>query len=184
VNSFTKRPETIRGKLGEDFISLWLRARGCTVLPAYEIEISTGKGPRLFTACDGLVVSPDLLVFGGKEVFWAEVKNKSSFTYYRKTRTWQDGIDRRHWLDYLKVKKITGKEVWLFFLHLPDQPLAKDTPANMIPPTGLFAREIGHLESNIDHEFEDFGHGGMVYWRQQDLRVFVSGEKLIALDRS
>lgn len=67
------------GRITEGLISRWLMARGAAVMPAYEIEKSSGKGPQLFTADEGLV-APDLLAFTQNGIQWIESKHKSVFT--------------------------------------------------------------------------------------------------------
>jgi hypothetical protein len=164
--SFTEKLAV--GRLGEDAISRWLIRKKFFVLPAYEIMVHHGKGPRLFGP-NGNLISPDLMVFKGDRVEWIEAKHKSAFSWHRKTGTWQTGIDRRHWRDYLEVEKTTPFPVWLFFLHCPGGE-AKDTPGGMRSPSGLFAGMISDLYRCIDHEHENHGPSGMVYWRESSLK--------------
>lgn len=155
------------GRLGESKIAQWLIGRGFNVLPAYEIEISHGKGPRVFTA-EGGIISPDLLAFNRKKTVWIEAKHKSAFTWHRRTSTWQTGIDRRHWLEYLRVAGLVDWPVWILFLHEPGC-AAKDTPPGMVSPSGLFGNDIRKLRQSVDHEHENWGPSGMVYWKMGDL---------------
>lgn len=154
------------GQIGESEIARYLISRGWMVLPAYEIEISSGKGPRLFTV-NGQLITPDALVFNAKQVSWVEMKMKSAFTWYRIGHCWQDGIDKRHWEDYCKVADKTSWPVWIMFLHRPGG-IAKDTPPSLMPPTGLWGQSIRRLREGIDHE-SDRHANGMVYW---NLSVF------------
>lgn len=156
------------GQMGEGEIARWFISKGYSVLPAYEVEQHHGKGPRLFTF-GGQVVSPDLLVFNADKVMWVEAKTKTAFTWHRGSRTWQTGIDRRHWREYLRVNEITPFPVWILFLHRPGG-LAKDTPEGMISPSGLFGNEIGFLAEHIHHEHENHGPSGMVYWTVESLK--------------
>lgn len=169
ANQFEARLE--QGKTGESLIARWLQRRGYNVLPAYEKEENEHKGPRIFSATRDLV-APDLLAFGAPKgvvrVFWAEAKSKAAFTWHRITGTYQDGIDRRHWLDYLELRRRMLWDLWLLFLHAPGG-LAKDNPPNMVPPSGLFGGEVLQLAKCIDHESDKYGDGGMVYWRCEDL---------------
>lgn len=164
--SFHEQLQT--GLIGEGRISRWLIGRGNMVLPAYEVETHHGKGPRLFTE-EGPIISPDLLVFGNNGVRWIEAKTKSAFTWHRISQTWQTGIDRRHWREYLRVAMITPFQVWLLFLHCPNG-LAKDTPDGLTSPTGLFGNTIEKLNATIHHEHENHGPSGMVYWDLSSLR--------------
>lgn len=158
------------GRIGEGEIANWLIGRGYSVLPAYEIEVQTGKGPRVYTPSGGLI-SPDLLAFHKGKTIWFEAKTKSAFTWHRNSNTWQTGIDLRHWNDYLKVAEITPFDVWLLFLHREGN-LAKDTPEEVgIPPSGLFGNDIQILKEKIDHTSDKHGKSGMVYWKRGDLRL-------------
>ena len=155
------------GQIGEGLIARWLIRRGSSVLPAYQIEIQHGKGPRFFTP-DGVFVSPDLLVFSGEKVTWIEAKTKSAFTWHRISRTWQTGIDLRHWHDYVKVDMLSNWPVWLMFLQRPG--VAKDTPPGMVCPAGLFGNEVSRLVGSVHHEHEGHGPSGMVYWTDDALK--------------
>jgi len=164
------------GRLGEGMIARWWQTRGWNVLPAYEVEVDSGKGPRLFCATREQLITPDMLIFKGTRVYWVEAKTKSAFTWHRLTSTWQTGIDRRHWRDYLRVADETAFPVWLMFLHSPgDQ--AKDTPEGLISPSGLYAQEIHRLQKSVDHEHDAHGPSGMVYWREDTLKRVCSYEE-------
>lgn len=157
------------GLLGEGHIARWLNRRGWNVLPAYQVELDTGKGPRFYTADAGALVTPDILAIRGGQIWWVEAKTKSAFTLYRKDNTIQTGIDRRHWQEYLKVREVTPFPIWLLFLHKPGQSLAGD-PLGRISPCGLFGEEIGVLCDCVDHESDKHGPTGMVYWRLESLQ--------------
>ncbi len=169
MGEFTRRLG--EGQVGEGKVARWLRDLGWNVLPAYGVEVGSGKGPRLFTATAGELVAPDLLVFNRERVMWAEVKTKSSFTWHRTTQTWQDGIDLRHWLEYLKVADVSGWDVWLLFLHESADTPAKDTPMGMSPPVGLFGNSVGVLRDVVDHVWES---GNMIYWSIEDLKLIAT----------
>ena len=168
------------GLLGEGLITRWLNGRGWDVLPAYEIETQTGKGPRLFSAKLGKLIAPDLLVFKDSSFYWVEAKTKSAFTWHRITETFQTGIDRRHWLDYLAVGETTGLPVWLLFLHRPGSS-AKDTPAGMESPSGLYGQVIDILKETIDHEHANHGPSGMVYWQENTLKKICEYEQMMCV---
>lgn len=157
------------GRAGESLIARWLMRKGYNVLPAYEIAESQFKGPRIFSVERDLV-APDLLAFRQKRVLWVEAKSKAAFTWHRLSGTYQDGIDKRHWLDYLELRRRMPWDLWLLFLHAPGG-LAKDNPEGMVPPSGLFGGEIRRLAECIDHESDRWGSSGMVYWRCSNLTV-------------
>jgi hypothetical protein len=156
------------GLAGEGRISRWLNKRGLTVLPAYEVELNHGKGPRLF-APGRKLICPDLLAFNAEKIIWFEAKTKTAFTWHRLTGSWQTGIDLRHWKEYLAVNVVTPFPVWLLFLHEANGS-AKDTPVGLVSPSGLFGNEIGVLARAVDHESQNHGPSGMVYWRISALK--------------
>ena len=71
------------GDLGQSAIARWLVARENCLVPAYQKEISEGKGPQFFTP-HGDFVAPDLFIMPAME--WGETKHKRVFTWHRKTR--------------------------------------------------------------------------------------------------
>lgn len=167
-----------QGRLGESRIARWFMLKRYSVLPAYEMEGGQFKGPRVFSL-EGDLVSPDLLVFRPGKVFWIEAKSKAAFTWHRISQSYQDGIDVRHWNDYLALRGRMEWPLWLLFLHGPGQ-VAKDNPDGMVPPTGLFGREIGELPLLVDHTSDKWGRSGMVYWRASSLIRIASWEEVIS----
>lgn len=156
------------GKIGEGLIARWFRRRGFNVIPVYEKEIQEGKGPTLFTATPGpILISPDMLVFNATSASWIEAKTKSAFTWYRVGECWQTGINLAHYEDYLKIIPLAPFPLHLAFLHLDGR--AKDTPAGMHSPTGLFWNKLDYLKDHVDHFSLNHGWSGMVYWDIADL---------------
>lgn len=169
------------GKVAEGLIAAWLQSRGSSIMPAYEIEKSSGKGPQLFGP-DGDFVSPDMLVFHSEGICWIEAKHKTHFTWYRRESRWTTGIDIRHYGDYLQVEKQTKLPVWLMFYHSDSRP-SEDDARHGCPsecPTGLFAGKLFDLVLSESHRAPPLdrsrpgiaGHGrsGMVYWAPDALR--------------
>jgi len=162
VNEFARHLQT--GKTGESVIAGWLRSRGNHVLPVYEIAEGQYKGPQLYT-CDGHeLIAPDILAIGGGKVCWVEAKNKSAFSWHRKTRRFVTGIDLHHFEQYRRVAGVTQWPVWLLFLQRGGK--AKDSPES---PAGLYGGEIMYLSANINHTHKNHGKSGMVYWAEQSL---------------
>lgn len=153
------------GKVGESRISRWLRGRGFYVLPVYEIEISTGKGPRVF-APTREIVAPDMLAFRDDKTMWIEAKHKTAFSWHRITQRWVTGIDLRHYLEYCEIDDKTPFRVWIMFLHSGGQ--AKDSPANS--PAGLFGNSLDYLRQHENHRSDKWGTSGMVYWCVDNLK--------------
>jgi len=152
------------GRVGEEKIANWLINRcGAALLPVYQIDSDDKKGPRLFAKQARLVV-PDLLVWTRDNgLIWMEAKRKTVFSWHRKTKTWQTGIDKRLFEQYERVAKRTKLPVWLLFLHEQDKTDKRDEPWPC--PTGLFGQTLEFLSNNIDHPY-----GGMLYWRHDNLR--------------
>lgn len=151
-----------RGQIGEGRIAAWLRGRGWSVLPVYDIEIDTGKGPRVFTP-DAQLIAPDILAFRAGDILWIEAKRKSVFTWHRITSRWVTGIDLHHYSQYLKVADLVEWPVWLLFLH--ENSSHPSRPNEPWPcPTGLFGGSLKKLAKNENHRHENWGRSGMVYW--------------------
>ena len=166
-----------RGQIGESLCSQWLVSRGSCVLPVYETELATGKGPRFFTP-QGALVAPDMFVLPA--MIWAEAKHKTVFSWHRKTERWVTGIDIKHYRDYLKVEARSGKAVWLLFLHACGQPDARDIEKGCPPayPTGLFGGRLKTLAGQENHRHRGGGPSGMVYWAAPPLQKLATLEEL------
>lgn len=163
------------GKTGEGIIAQWMRRRGFNVLPVYEIEQGRYKGPALYSV-NAQLIAPDMLAFTpGGDTRWIEAKTKSAFTWHRITERWVTGIDLRHYQDYLQVQVVSPWSIWLLFLHLPGQ--AKDSPPGC--PSGLFGSTIDHLSKHENHRHPNGGHGGMVYWAYETLRLIAPLDDVI-----
>jgi hypothetical protein len=162
------------GKVGESRIANWLKRKGYSVLPVYEVEIDSGKGPRLFNV-DAEIIAPDLLAMKDRDnTFWVEAKHKSAFTWYRTAQRWETGIDLRHYQDYCTIEDKTPFNVYLLFLHEGGQ--AKDSPPDS--PSGLFGGSLSHLRKNESHRSEKWGAGGMVYWAHDVLKKLAEIDEL------
>lgn len=160
------------GMAAENRIAKYLLARGNAVLPAYEIENENDKGPRLLMPKGRNLIVTDLLVFGPAKVVWVEAKWKTRFSWYRKTKSWDTGIDDHHYQDYLQITKETPFPVWLMFLHDLAEPSSSDLKwgSPEICPTGLFGGILTEL--SCCSRFSDrHGRSGMRYWRSDQLRL-------------
>lgn len=161
------------GQIGESDIAKWCMSRGNCVLPVYEKEIDTGKGPRFFTP-GGNHVAPDMFVMPAME--WIEAKHKTVFSWHRKTQKWCTGIDLNHYHGYLKTQEASRRPVWLLFLHRSTQPDKRDVDAGCpgLCPVGLFGERLSFLAANENHRHENWGRHGMVYWAADKLRLLAS----------
>jgi hypothetical protein len=161
------------GKLGEGRIARWLRDHGFSLIPVYELELESGKGPQLFTPVEAFI-APDLLTFHPeKGVRFIEAKHKSVFSWYRNRLRWTTGIDLRHYEDYKKVQDNFPFEVWILFLHEQSTPSSDDIRHGCPEkcPVGLFGQDLRVLRKTESHQSHRWGSGGMVYWSDDSLRL-------------
>jgi hypothetical protein len=148
------------GHIAECQISRFLIKKNWGVIPAYEKLLKDQKGPRIFPSFQKEpYISPDLLIYKGQEVYWAECKNKTGVPYNRHRSIFTTGIDKVHFENYLKVDKETPWKVYVFFLHGDE--VLEGTPEGCVPPSGLFTQWIGNLKLTINHECEK---NAMIYW--------------------
>lgn len=169
-----------RGQLGEGVIANWIKVRGNSVLPVYEKQIDTGKGPQFFTP-DGAFVAPDMFVM--PSMHWVEAKNKSVFTWHRITRRWVTGIDLHHYAEYQRVAEISRRPVWLLFLHTSNVPDRRDLDMGCPTecPVGLFGASLKFLIRNENHRHHNHGRYGMVYWAHGTLSLMATVDELAAI---
>lgn len=167
------------GQIGEGKIAQWLIRRGWVVLPVYEKELHTGKGPVLYSSSSRLI-APDMLAYKNEDVKWIEAKTKAGFTWHRISNKWVTGIDLRHYKDYLTLLTDSPFLIWLMFLHL-DYRGAKDTPPELVgeSPTGLFGNDLLILSQCENHRHENWGNSGMVYWAHEKLRLIAPIDEMI-----
>ena len=161
------------GRVGESRIARWLIRQGYSVLPVYEKEMDSGKGPQLFTL-DRQLIAPDMLAFKDSDVRWIEAKTKTVFSWHRKTERWVTGIDLKHYRHYIEVALRSPWPVWLLFLH--EQ--ARTNEGNGICPTGLFGNELLCLADKENHQSDRWGNGGMVYWAHDTLKLLAKLENV------
>lgn len=152
------------GKTGESIIANWIKRHGLTVLPIYELEIQSGKGPQLFMPDESLIAT-DLFVFSTRNSYWIEAKHKTGFTWHRISKRWVTGIDLHHYADYCKIDDWTPWDVWLLFLQAGG--ITKD--CSEPSPPGLFGNTLEFLRKNENHRHENGGKAGMVYWAINNL---------------
>lgn len=120
ATAFTERPQFLRGRAAEQLVAQWLQEGGWYVIPSYDYAgDDRNKAPRLQGLTVGHAV-PDLdIAREGDGRRWVEVKSKDHANVWRDSRHWgrpnvpEHGVDYRNYLDYLKVKRITGDEVWI-----------------------------------------------------------------------
>lgn len=159
------------GHTAETKIARYLRSRGSVIMPVYDLEYDTGKGPQVFWGPNSQAAAPDLLIWKNDQSYFIEAKHKSRFTWYRKKQTWCTGIDRHHYSDYQRVVEVIHRPVWLFFLHEYSNPDPRDLrykcPTQC--PTGLFIGNLSNLINKESHQHWNWGKTGMVYWAEESL---------------
>jgi len=160
------------GKVGESLISKWFQSRGYAVLPVYEVAEGQYKGPRLYMG-ESLFIAPDMLVMNHEKVIWVEAKNKSHFTWHRKSQKWTTGIDVYCFQHYREIKARLNLPVWLMFLHLSSRPSGNDLAygSPKACPIGLFGGDVDYLAANINHQSDRWGKKGMIYWSSDVLKL-------------
>lgn len=165
------------GQLGESIIAKWCMSRGNSVLPVYEKEIDTGKGPRFFTP-EGQFVAPDMFVI--PSMHWVEAKHKTVFSWHRITACWCTGIDLNHYAGYQRVQETSNRPVWLLFLHRSSTPDQRDIRGGCPStcPTGLFGGSLDFLVRHENHRHSGWGRHGMVYWAVDDLKLLATLDEL------
>lgn len=171
------------GQVGESIIARWCMSRGSSILPVYEKEIDTGKGPRFFTQV-GRFAAPDMFVM--PSMTWVEAKHKTVFSWYRLGGYWCTGIDLNHYADYQRVQEESSRPVWLLFLHRSATPDAGDL-AHGCPsecPAGLFGSTLDHLSQNESHRSNRHGRHGMVYWAHDTLTELATLDEVLRLSRA
>ena len=171
------------GQIAETQIAKWIISRGNLVLPIYDVEINSGKGPRLFGGVDGELVAPDLLIMSAMGVYWIEAKHKTVFTWHRLTERWTTGIDIRHYEHYQQVEAETPWPVWLLFLHASSTPDSRDIRYGCPErcPTGLFGAPLSRLTECENHRHSNWGTSGMVYWAHADLTLLATLDEIRAV---
>jgi hypothetical protein len=165
------------GIAGEHVVAAFLQAQGYYVTPAYEVLGQNGKGPRTFGP-DRAYVSPDLWCMmhrkGTTYGMYLEVKTKKHFTWYRKKRRFETGIDQRLYNEYYALTQHVKMPVYLLFLHWTDEAWAVDVekwgaPATV--PGGLFFGNILELDTHKrEGEMRQRGEDRpMFYWARDRL---------------
>ena len=166
------------GQAAETEIAKWLIKRGTVLLPIYDIEYVTGKGPRVFCKF-GQYVAPDFFAWRGGRICWIEAKHKKHFAWNRTFKKWVTGIDLRHYENYCALADMLHFPVLLFFLHKDSRPSVADIKngSPLSCPTGLFGRELQFLRNNVCQSWKrppnhpDKHSEAMVYWKHETLRL-------------
>jgi hypothetical protein len=158
----------ITGRIAEEGVSMWMKKRGCLVLPAYDYSGSEkSKAPKLeaYTGGRSLII-PDLLVTGRGDTKWVEVKFKSEATLTRSTGLIETGFSARLFDDYVLVRDSSGIDVWVFFVHVKE---GEVRGADMSRLLSMSRRYMG----------KSMGDDGMVFFPYYDLDVIASFDEVL-----
>lgn len=107
-------PQWELGRGGEQVIRPWLIRYGYRVIVL--ANIADGGAPSLEGRTR--IVLPDYQVVGGTGNRFVELKTKSEATLYKKTQTWEHGLELRLYHHYLAIAAETHLQVWLCILEL------------------------------------------------------------------
>jgi len=159
--SFEDRLEHAR-RVEQD-VAAWLMRRNWLVLPVYDYSgQQDDKAPKLQAARrrDSLV-APDLLAARGGAHLWFEVKWKAAATLHRKTDTLETGLNLRHWRDYVAIKRESGADVWIVFVHEAEAEIR--------------AAEVSQLARSARiYDGAKMGRGGMVFFPYRQIKRLCS----------
>lgn len=122
---FEDTPEYKKGEIGQEIVNGMLLRSGWTLNKTYE-QTGEGGAPKVYRMEEhgvlASIVLPDLDVWrcSGKkwERRWVEVKTKGKADWTIKTRTYDHGINRRHWNSYLDIQEGSGFQVYLFIYDM------------------------------------------------------------------
>jgi hypothetical protein len=112
--AFRDKPEFKRGRSGEKIVARLLQRRGWFVVPSYDYSGEDGDKAPIMQGTTQSFVIPDLDVAQAGRRIWVEVKTKACANLHRKTKTYEHGIDLRHYQHYCRVQEETATPVWLF----------------------------------------------------------------------
>lgn len=101
------------GEEGEQIIAEMLIEKGAAVLPLYQFK-NHDNAPFMLTESEKITL-PDLCCWLKGNNFFVECKRKNQWVKFKgQTET---GLNEKHFYEYEKIKAITGKKVYIFFIH-------------------------------------------------------------------
>ena len=172
AEDFDKR--LAEARLYEVGFAAWLTRCEWSVVAMYDFsgsEEKDQKPPKLKASKpEDFLTLPDLLACKNGVSKWFEVKTKFGRTFGRISREYETGLSLRHFLDYRKVKKRSGLEVWLAFIHVADEEV------RVAEIDALSGPGIGRV-SKINNE-------RMVFFRWNSLLRVASISDIISVSRS
>lgn len=158
----------------------WLVKNGCTVQPC---NATPTGGARIYGPGGMEIANPDMMVFnaehfnrrgqlglfGTSTMAFVEVKAKRSFTFYRRAREWQTGIDAGKFDGYREIEAACGQTIWLFFLQLSGF-TDPESIQHGTSPSGLYCQRLGSLLRGRRYTMKQRGRlVPMIYWAESAL---------------
>jgi hypothetical protein len=105
MTDIRESPQFKMGMASADMCERFLRTLGWHTFRLDNAD--TDKAP-VFRSTYGVEVAPDIEGHRSGEVAYFEIKAKTQPTVFRQNGSTEHRIDRRHWLDYLKVTQQSG----------------------------------------------------------------------------
>lgn len=146
-----------KARVWERKLAAWVRRRGWHVLPTYDFNgAGEDKAPALLSP-PGMtdLVLPDLQCFRSGRVRWIECKWKARADEYRKGGYLVTGISLRLAGHYAQVRRATGADVWILFLHEREREVRGGPMAS--------------LPHSHDYTGGVMGRAGMRFWRYAEI---------------
>jgi hypothetical protein len=152
----------LQGVEGEKQAALELAKIGVSIMPLFQFGM--GKEAPFVLTEERKHIAPDLMCYKDRKAFFVEVKTKMQWVKVlwcekTKKKVYETGINKRHFDEYLEIKKITGIPVFLCFKHEEES------------PTGFYFVEI----STPSRHWNGFSPAGsyvmpaMVFYKMEDL---------------
>lgn len=119
------------GEEGEELVASYLIGCGVTIAPLY--QFNADQAPFLLNNKEKLIL-PDLTCWNKGVGYFVECKRKNQWVSF--DGNIETGLDQKHYSHYQKIKRATGQNVWIFFLHEKQD------------PQGMFFGEIDGLDKH------------------------------------
>ena len=104
------------GRNGELILENVLQNYGWHTIPTYDYKSEYKKSPRM-VGKNSFLRLPDIDASKNGKRIWIESKWKEGASWTYSKRTFEHGIPLYLYDEYLKVEKITGDPVWIFFIE-------------------------------------------------------------------
>lgn len=110
------------GKKGEEILKEILLKHAVYVIETRDFFKTDQKykGPSLWGLDDSFVL-PDFEAIKNANCVFVESKLKRAISFFVKDRLQQHGINTRHYLHYMKVSELSGLDIWIVVIEVPDQ---------------------------------------------------------------